>query len=463
MVGVFIAVFGVLTWQQHSRYGTYGYDMGLYDQGIWLVSRFEEPFMTIRGLNYFAHHVNLITLVFVPFYWLGAGPHLLVLTQTIVLGFGAVPVFLYARDKTDEWVALVPALAYLLFPAVQWIDWWHFHPDALIITPLLFAWWFYTRHNWKWFLITTLLALSCKEDAAIAVMVMGIVIAVRGDRKWGIQTFGIAALWYAIATKLIIPIANGGGDPFYNDFFPGLGNSLPEILVNMVLHPSRWLGPALQPMKKTYIWKLIAPVGGLALLAPLTLLIAVPQAIVNVVSNRLTADIRFHYSSIIVVGVFIATVEAFAWIVKRGEWWRLGVAGFLVITSAFANMAWSPSPLGAHHDAAWVKASPRYAIIDRAIKDFVEPSDAVSANYNVITHLTHRRLAYQFPNPFQVFLWGVNDQNPHSPNAANVLVLDTALLGEFEPLYKALVMPGGTFRIVFEEQGVVVARRVRPQ
>lgn len=462
MVALFIAVFGVLTWQQQSRFGTYGYDMGLYDQGIWLVSRFREPFMTIRGLNYFAHHVNLITLVFVPFYWLGAGPHLLVATQTVAMALGAVPVFLYARDKTsDEWLALVPAASYLLFPAVEWINWWHFHPDALIITPLLFAWLFFTRANWKWFLVAVLIALSCKEDAAIAVMVMGVVMFVRGERRWGLRTLGLAAAWYAIATKLIIPIANGGGDPFYNDFFPGLGNSLPDILFNMVRHPSRWVGPALWPAKKTYLWKLIAPVGGLPLLAPLVLLIGVPQALVNVISDRLTADIRFHYSSILVVAIFIATVEAMAWIAKRGFTWKLVVAVFLLATAGLANMAWSPSPIGAYYAGAWVPKTARQAVVADALK-LVKPDDAVSASYYIVPQLTHRVRVYQFPNPFVTYLWGVNDKNPPPVDDADVLVLDLPETQEFIGVYQGLVGPGGTFRVVFQREGIVVARRIGP-
>ena len=60
----YIAVFGTLTYQQQSNFGTFGFDMGIYDQGIWLVSHFKSPFDTIRGLNYFGHHVNIITLLF---------------------------------------------------------------------------------------------------------------------------------------------------------------------------------------------------------------------------------------------------------------------------------------------------------------------------------------------------------------------------------------------------------------
>ena len=75
MVGTYVGVFGSLTWHQQSNFGTFGFDMGIYDQAIWLLSRFKDPFVTVRGLEYFGHHVNPITVLFVPAYCLGAGPH----------------------------------------------------------------------------------------------------------------------------------------------------------------------------------------------------------------------------------------------------------------------------------------------------------------------------------------------------------------------------------------------------
>ena len=156
VIALYIVVFGTLTWMQQTNFGTFGFDMGIYDQGIWLLSRFKNPFDTVRGLNYFAHHVNVITLAFVPFYWLGAGPHFLYLIETIWMALGALPVWLLARDRLGgRWLPLGLAASFLLYPSLEWINWWHFHPDALIITPLLFAWWLATRgvgagSRWRW-------------------------------------------------------------------------------------------------------------------------------------------------------------------------------------------------------------------------------------------------------------------------------------------------------------------------
>src|SRR5436305_8483469 len=70
MVVVWSVVFIALGTLRHERYGTFSFDLGIYDQGIWLLSRLRVPFVTIKGLHLFGHHTNLILFLLVPFYWL---------------------------------------------------------------------------------------------------------------------------------------------------------------------------------------------------------------------------------------------------------------------------------------------------------------------------------------------------------------------------------------------------------
>lgn len=461
MIGLYVLVFGTLTWRQQSNFGTFGFDMGIYDQGIYLVSRFQEPFLTVRGLNYFGHHVNILTLIFVPFYWLGGDPHILYLGQTVFMAMGAVPVFLLARDKTDDpFVSLVPAAAYLLFPSLQWINWWHFHPDALIITPLLFAWLFATRKNWKWFTISAVVALLAKEDAALAMFVLGGILLFKGERKWGLRTMGASVVWFFLCTRLIIPVANGGKAPFYNEFFPGFGDSIFEIAWNIVRHPSKVYDVAFLSDQLEYYRKLLLPVGLLPFAAPVALLIGGPQTLVNVVSaHSPTHDIKYHYTSIVIAAIFIATVNGFAKIVKRGEGFKIAAVAVLVLSSVMANHEWSPSPISREfRSGIWAQPQDKHDAVRAAMK-LVKGSDGVTATYYIVPHLTQRRYIYEFPNPFRVANWGVNGEDPPRKSTSDVLVLDVALNGSDQPLYEELVAPDGPFKVVFNRDGIVVARR----
>ena len=55
-----------LQWDIHRGLGTSSFDVGLYDQGIWLLSRFDAPFVTLMGRNMFGDHASLILLFVAP-------------------------------------------------------------------------------------------------------------------------------------------------------------------------------------------------------------------------------------------------------------------------------------------------------------------------------------------------------------------------------------------------------------
>ena len=49
--GLFVAVYGRLAVRMHDAHGTQVYDFGIFDQGLWLLSQFRSPFVTVRGLH----------------------------------------------------------------------------------------------------------------------------------------------------------------------------------------------------------------------------------------------------------------------------------------------------------------------------------------------------------------------------------------------------------------------------
>lgn len=459
----YIGVFGTLTYQQQSNFGTYGYDMGIYDQGIWLLSRFKSPFVSLRGLNYFGHHVNFITVLFVPAYWFGAGPHFLYAVETIWLAAGAIPIWLLGRDRLQSgWLALGLSAAYLLYPSVEWINQWQFHPDALIITPLMFAYWFGVKRNWGWFWVAVGITLACKEDAGLAVFGLGLCLWLKHhNRARGLVTAIVGAGWFLVCTKLIIPLANGGGAPFYVTNFPQLGTSTTSIIANFVLHPSRWLKLVFARTRWTYYAQVFWPVALIALLEPLVLLISLPQLIVNTTASTSDAyDIHFMLTAIVVAGVFLATVEACA------KWGRTATGRRFMVGLTFAaalagNVAWSPSPISvAFHQGYWVQAQPQDQAINSAIR-LVPPDASVSATFDIDDHLTHRTSVYEYPNPWVVENWGIDLRNPPDPSKVDWIVLDTRAIGNQGALYQTLVLRG-EFHIVFDQDGVLTLHRVGP-
>ncbi|MFM9225770.1 MAG: DUF2079 domain-containing protein, partial [Actinomycetota bacterium] len=121
-----------ISWQllrMHFGLGTYSYDVGLYDQGLWLLSRFEAPFVTLMGRNLFGDHTSFILLPLVPLYWIAPGTGTLLVVQSMAVAAGSAPVYLFARRMLGSGaLAFGIVVAWLAHPAVTGAALENFHP-----------------------------------------------------------------------------------------------------------------------------------------------------------------------------------------------------------------------------------------------------------------------------------------------------------------------------------------------
>ena len=470
-VAVFALVFGSLGVMNQRNFGTWSYDMGIYDQGLWLVSRGEQ-FMSVRGMNFWGHHFNVIAYAFVPAYWLGAGPEFLYVAQAVALALGAIPTYLIARDKLrSPWWGLLFAVVYLMYAPVQWISWAMFHPEALVITPFLFAWWFATKERWGWFFAMVLLALSTREDVALAVIMLGLVLAIymRGapDYRRVLQRCGatvlLAVVWYVVATKMVLPYFNDGKEPFYITYFYGnYGNDTAEIVRTIITRPNRVIHDAVQHDRVVFYKQMSWPMGWVYLANPLALLMALPQLLASVIGlSPYARIIRYQYTSVMIAPMMIASIHG-AYTLLRVKALRVVLPIWMLLCSFTSNVAWSPSPLG--EDAnfyVWSRNNPRHDSLREALT-FIPPDASVAASYQLLPHLSHRREVYDWPNPFWASVWG-NDDCDHLPDPQTVdyVALDLTQIGSNnQTLYDAMRVEGGPFESVFEDENVVVLHRV---
>jgi len=471
VLGLMILVYGIvfirLTWLQQSHYGTFDYDMGVFDQEIWLAAHHLNPFITIRGLNMWANHVNPVIYLLVPFYWLGAGPHFLYIVQTLALAASAIPLWLLARDRFgNPWLALGIPLAWLLYPAVEWMTKWPFQPEYLGVPALLFAYWLADRGRWRWYGACVVFVLATKEDAALPIIALGILLAFRHHRRAGLLTMAGALAWFLVCIEVIMPSATPTAAPFFAYQFSSLGDSMGQILFNSVRHPSRILRLAFRHDRYQYYSQLLVPVGGMALLAPTTLFLAMPTLLVNVTDNQgYTHDIRFQYGAFVAAGIFLAVIEA------AGRLRHLGLRrlqiGLVCACALASNVAWSPSRLNHQlfSSGIWILTSDAQRNTLDQMVHMVPAGVGVSATYNVVPHLSHRDQIYTWPNPWIRSYYGTSaTQPPESPRSVQYVVLatsnDVSLADEL--LLRRLTKPGGPFRIVLQENEAVLAKRVRP-
>jgi uncharacterized membrane protein len=463
MMAIWVVVFTRLVWLRQNRFGSFSLDMGIFDQAAWLISRAGGLFMSVRGLHFFGHHFNLGLFLLAPFYWLGAGPNFLNFLMVLSMATAAIPIFLLARDKlSSAWLGVALAGAYLLHPSLQFMAWELWHPEPMSMAGLFWAWWFAYKKKWGWYAIALVYAVCWKEDVALAAIVIGLVLALRKEWKPALWTIGVSAAYFFIANSLLIPKLSGADQTFYNNLFGTLGNSPTQVLVNSIKHPTEFTRRIFADDAKSFYWKMTVPFAFVPLAAPLALAVGLPQALIDVLSTAgFTRVITYHYAALPLAGLTLAAVEGTARLAKKPGQQRF-VVGAIVACALAGSVLWGPSPIGAEYHKGWwpLKADPYQAAREEAVSRMAG-KDHVSATYDLVPHMAHRRYIYSYPNPFISDNWAVNGENLPDPNVVHWLVLDRNLVqGRNQALFDRLVSDG-EFKITWQRDNMVEAQRVK--
>ena len=501
------AVFALRLGQlRHDRFGTYGFDLAIHDQAVWLLAHFRDPFITIRGMDTFGHHFTPIYWLFAPLSWLGGGPHALLALQIAGQLLAATALYLLTADLLGaafRWLGVVIAWAFLLHPTSGWLVWEFFHPEVMALGPLLMAYRAARTQHWRAFVVWGVIAACTKEDMMLALAMIGlsVVLPVKKDRMRGLGIFAMWAGAYLIAARGIGQW-RAGGPPPYETYYQPYGDSQFSVLFHFIAHPSDIWNVLFDSERRQYLKVLFAPAG---LLLPLIgwrgAAIGLPVLFGNIAVGPgypYTHDFKYHYSAIVLGAIFLGVVECAAtlqgllrkYIPTVPKFWWVAPASVLLITTAIGYVAWSPGPgADAFRTGAWplMKQESVVALFTgnlddddygntaakQAAMNVVPQAAATSAMYNLIPHLAHREGAYEWPNPWIPVNWGLRAGHGRQADPASVkyIVLEpdvsfgtegsrTEAQIQHAQLFEQLMQR--EFETVFERDGVIVAKRIRP-
>lgn len=456
----YLLTFGWLSVRDHNAFGTWAFDLGIYDQGLWLLSQGKMAFVTVRGLHIFGDHTPLILLLFVPFYWLWSDVKVLLILQTVALALGAIPIYWLARDKFENrWISLIFPLVYLLYPALQWSNWEDFHPDTLATPLMLFAFYFLTRKKFIPLALLSFLVLLIKEDMALTVFALGIYIFFKHNRKVGLATSLVSLIWFLFLINILVPYFNPLGSP-HLEKFAHLGSTWTEVVASPLLKPGLVISTMASQERMLYLFQLLVSVIFLPLLSLSTLAISFPALGSNLLSGHAYQHlIQYHYTVLITPFVFISLIYASAKVMRTTYSKYLTVV-LLLLASLLSNIYFSPSPISRKFNVGgyWGIPTARHKVVRQAMS-LIPRNASVSAYYAFVPHLTHREKIYMFPNPFRDEYWGIRGENTHNPEGVEYIFVDTTLLsGETLGLANSLVQ-NPTYSKVFDQEGIVLLKR----
>lgn len=427
LVAASAAYFSFYTCTSHALFHTYAYDLGTFDQGIWLAGHSSDAFVTVRGLPLLGDHVRVFSYVLAPLYWIVDDVRALLVLQSVAIALGAWFVWRIARRDLpgSPWGAAAFAVAWLVHPGNQNLNLDHAHPDAFATMFLLAAVDALRGGRTLAFSVAAALAMSCKEDVPLVFVAMGLAMMLDpGRRRIGMKLAAAAGAYFALCMLVILPHFNGVG--FFrfgrSGFLSGAGRNAHD--------PAWFLAKLAGGESLLYLARVAAPFAGLFLLAPLSAAPALPALVANLLSDAsYMRSYDYHYLTSVVPFLMVGAIDAAALLAAKGGTARVAakVLPLVVLACTVAtNVAWSKVPLTRldlirdRHEA--LRDSRLVPKLNAALARI--PRDAVvSAHYSLVPQLSHRRRIYLFPNPFQASNWGVIDENTHDPNDVEYVVL----------------------------------------
>jgi len=462
MTGTYAALFSYLSLRRHEAFWSGRFDLGNMVQAVWSTAQgrpLETTDMFGEQFTRLGAHVDPILVVFTPLAWTGFLPEALLVCQAVFVACGALPAFwLGRRWLGDDRLAVAAAAVYLLYPPLQWATITDFHPVTLAAPLLMFCVWAAEERRFVVLGVCAVGAALTKEQVGLALAMLGVWMAVRGARRAGVVLAAAGIAWVVVCMAVIIPRFNAGEGSQFTERYAYLGDGAAGIARGVLTRPWDVIEALASPGRLAYMAALLAPLLFLPLLAPLLALGALPELGINLLAEWYPQySFRYHYVSVVVPFLVAASIAGLARVRSRaGRGVPPGaIAALWVGAVALSGVVmgplpwWQHVPLGSEARAAQFSPDAHARVLQRAVA-MVPAGDAVSAGNQLGAHLSARERIYFFPR-IQEASWVVVDQRrPFVYGSVDASRHAAAVAG---------LRQDARFRVVFDEDGVIVARR----
>lgn len=479
LILLYIVTFTWLAILRHASFNSSGFDLGIYDQVVWNTLHGRPFFYTTTGqpLLHLSNHASPILLLVAPFYLIHSGPETLLFLQTAAIALGGLPLFWLAREKlgsypsnnpqitqmaqmkeeksvksvvnfqSGDFAALSLLAAYLLFPTLQIVNLWDFHPPALAVGFFMAAFYCLVKRKSGWFLFWAILAMLCKEQLPLQVAFLGLAaIVMHHNWRLGLLTIAIAMIYFFAVMVWIIPANSVTGDHLFIGFYAELGDSPGEIVFTTLTRPDIVLNILLQPTRLQYLFDVLTPFAYLPLLGLPVLFIGAPSFAINLLSGNTAmhdaagaqygADVAPWLAWAALYGIVYLRQGLFhLWPTQpssiRHSLFAPTIAVLLLIVALTWQLFRGFSPLALDPPRWEVTAHDRLA--QRFIAQ-IPPEASIAAQGKLYPHLSNRLIAYQLPDVHEadyVFFDATTGTWPVHPNDIWALAQDLLRSGHY--------------------------------
>ena len=309
---VFIILFLLATIRHHLLYSN-AYDLGIFEQYLWMASKGIFAPGTIHEMHIFADHGAFALLPMSLLYSIWSSPLCLLAMQSLCISFTAIPLWAYTKqfDFTDNQSWLV-ALTWWMTPVAFNANLFDFHPEICFLPLIPYVFFKIKGRKHPLSIIFLLICLLLARDGN-ALLIAGIATTLFLYRmpKTSLALISCTFLWILFLTRFLYPALGKTGSSFHAaDRYTHLGGSLSGFLQNLFSDPASIFIP-MQPVDSiVYVLMVFAPFTLLLRKSePAIILSTIPLLASNVLSSNYSQKtLIHHYSLPIVLLILIATV-----------------------------------------------------------------------------------------------------------------------------------------------------------
>ena len=347
----------ILSLIRHHTFHSALYDLGIFHQVLWNTARGLPFASSIKHMNYLGDHFSPSLALLAPLEWLPYPMEWMLAAQALAEVLIAWNIFLLARRHLNERLSLLIGIGTLFCPPLFVSTLSDFHPEMFMAAALARG--LYDLdcdrplHGALWFL----LMLGGKEDAAMVLLPLGLVLATESRyRVFGLVLAVVAAVWMALALKVFMPAfrppAQPGAAWFYLGRYAHLGGSVSEVFRSLLFHPLRSLGASLTLLKALTILLIFGSWGFASLFGGLRAAAALPLAGAHFLSMREEQfGFGFHYLVTVMPVLAWAAIFGAPRILDRRPRLTRFLIGVVTVVSVIQRFDYSQHHRWPHHSA----------------------------------------------------------------------------------------------------------------
>ena len=198
---------------RHFWFQSSSWDLGIFNQAIYLISQGQEPYSTFLGFHILGDHGALVLYPLGLLYKFFSSTYFLFFVQSFALSVSIYPLSRLSKKlKLSNQKTNASYLAFLLYPIIFNVNIFDFHPEVIafpVVLDLFISLKEKTAGSfWKLF-IKIFFILSCKLSNSFLVFGFGIWLIFKGFLKIGVLFISISFLWFFSIAFFLIPYFGG--------------------------------------------------------------------------------------------------------------------------------------------------------------------------------------------------------------------------------------------------------------